>query len=245
LRKPFLWVMAVGCGALLPLAAQSVPATMMKTLEVKKVKIDALSPQEIPALLDARKVPFQTIATANWERYPYVPEVHFRMAYTDSALVLHYRVKEASVRAMATADNGAVWEDACVEFFVMPAADSIYYNMECNCIGTLLVGAGSGIGRRASAPQAVLDKVLRWSSLGREPFAERIGECAWELVLVVPFATFFRHHITQVEGKSMRANFYKCGDKLPTRHYLSWNPIGLPRPNFHCPQFFGVVHFAI
>jgi hypothetical protein len=35
------------------------------------------------------------------------------------------------------------------------------------------------------------------------------------------------------------ANFYKCGDETPEPHFLSWNPIDLPKPNFHVPQFFG------
>ena len=41
----------------------------------------------------------------------------------------------------------------------------------------------------------------------------------------------------------MKANFYKCGDRLKQQHYLSWNPIDLPRPNFHCPEFFGELTF--
>lgn len=39
------------------------------------------------------------------------------------------------------------------------------------------------------------------------------------------------------------ANFYKCGDKLQTPHFLSWNPINLEKPNFHCPEFFGTLNF--
>ena len=39
------------------------------------------------------------------------------------------------------------------------------------------------------------------------------------------------------------ANFYKCGDKLQTPHFLSWNPIDLEKPNFHCPEFFGMLRF--
>ena len=140
-------------------------------------------------------------------------------------------------------DNGPVWEDACVEFFSVPAGDGVYYNMECNCAGTLLIGAGAGRGNRQHAPQEVLDKVQRWASLGREAFDERVGECAWEMALVIPYSAFFLHDITSLDGKTLRANFYKCGDKLQTPHFLSWNPIGLEKPNFHCPEFFGTLHF--
>jgi len=46
-----------------------------------------------------------------------------------------------------------------------------------------------------------------------------------------------------LNGKTMRANFYKCGDKLQTPHFLSWAPIDLPKPKFHCPEFFGELVF--
>jgi hypothetical protein len=42
-------------------------------------------------------------------------------------------------------------------------------------------------------------------------------------------------------GQKIRANFYKCGDKTPEPHFISWNPIDLPKPNFHVPQFFGLL----
>ena len=38
---------------------------------------------------------------------------------------------------------------------------------------------------------------------------------------------------------SIRANFYKCGDKTAHPHYLSWSPIDTPKPDFHRPDFFG------
>ena len=162
----------------------------------------------------------------NWAAFPYTPDVEFRIAHTEDAILLHFKVREASVRAVAGHDNGPVWEDACVEFFSVPADDGVYYNMECNCAGTLLIGAGAGRGNRQHAPQEVLDKVQRWASLGREAFDERVGECAWEVALVIPYSAFFLHDITSLDGKTLRANFYKCGDKLQTPHFLSWNPIG-------------------
>ena len=35
----------------------------------------------------------------------------------------------------------------------------------------------------------------------------------------------------------------KCGDDTAVPHFLSWNPIGAPRPNFHTPEYFGEIHF--
>ncbi|MDE6137165.1 MAG: hypothetical protein K2F97_06800, partial [Muribaculaceae bacterium] len=43
------------------------------------------------------------------------------------------------------------------------------------------------------------------------------------------------------EGKpvEMRGNFYKCASATSQPHYLSWNPIDTPEPDFHRPEFFG------
>lgn len=225
----------------LSLSAITPEKNRMKELSVKKVSAANIPVESVPALLDKEKVAFQPVNTVNWSAFPYRPDVEFRIAYTQDAILLHFKVREESVRAVAGHDNGPVWEDACVEFFSIPADDGVYYNVECNCVGTLLVGAGVGRENRRHAPQEVMDKVQRWSSLGRENFEERVGDCSWEVALVIPYTTFFLHHITSLEGKAIRANFYKCGDKLRTPHFLSWSPIGLEKPDFHCPEFFGVL----
>ncbi len=217
--------------------------TPKQSMNVVKISTTPVEASVVPALLDEAGVTFQPVANANWEAFPYRPEVQFRLAYTGQALLLHFQVKEASVRARYGVDNEAVWTDSCVEFFSIPGGDGVYYNLECNCIGTLLMGAGATRSGREHAPQEVLSKVLRWASLGREPFDERVGETEWQVALVIPYTVFFKHHITSLDGKSIRANFYKCGDELQTPHYLSWNPIQLPKPNFHVPEFFGTLNF--
>lgn len=215
----------------------------MKTLSVKKVICpDGCSAEQIPALFDAAQIPFQQIDCVNWKDYPYTPDVRFRIAHTGDAILIHYRVTEKSVRAVAPADNGRVWEDACAEFFVQPTDEKKYYNFECNCAGTLLIEYGIP-GNREHAPLETVGQVERWASLGRTPFEERLGECTWQLALRIPVSAFFHDKIASLDEKKMRANFYKCGDKLQTPHFLSWNPIDLPSPCFHCPDFFGEIVF--
>lgn len=225
------------------LSATNFYKNRMKELIVKKINAASVSPDKVPNLLDKENIPFQMIDVANWSQFPYIPKVQFRIAHTESAILLQYKVKEASVRALAGEDNGPVWKDACVEFFSIPAGDGIYYNIECNCAGFILIGAGSGRTEREHAPAEILQQVQRWSSLGHKSFAERMGECSWEVALVIPYSAFFKHHLTSLDGKEIRANFYKCGDELDKPHYLSWNPINLEKPNFHCPEFFGTLFF--
>ena len=215
----------------------------MKNLIIKKINASAVEASAVPALLDASGIEFNPIETVNWKEYPYQPSVKFRAAHIAHAVLLHYQVAEASVRAVATADDGRVWEDACVEFFLSPESNDFYYNFECNCAGKLLLHGGAAGTERPGASEEVLKSVKRWASLGTEPFEERVGECTWEVALVIPTSAIFRHSIESLDGKTMRANFYKCGDLLQTPHFLSWSPIDLPQPKFHCPEFFGEIKF--
>ena len=215
----------------------------MKELLIKLIVASAVDASAVPALMDAQNIEWNSIDCVNWKEYPYQPSVKFRAAHIGNAILLHYQVTEASVRAVALADDGRVWEDACVEFFLSPEGNDFYYNFECNCATKLLLHGGPAGGERPTASEEVLKSVKRWSSLGTEPFEERVGECTWEVALVIPASAIFRHEIDSLNGKTMRANFYKCGDKLQTPHYLSWSPIDLPKPKFHCPEFFGEVVF--
>lgn len=210
-------------------------------MNVKKIAEPAGEAQQIPALLDGAQVEWQRIETVNWPAYPYRPEVAFRMAHTDDAFLLHYKVTEASVRARYGEDNGSVWTDSCVEFFSIPGGDDIYYNLECNCIGTVLLAAGATRNNREHARPEVTAQIDRWASLGRQPFEERIGACTWEVALRVPYRVFFKHDIRSLDGARVKANFYKCGDELQTPHFLSWHPIEIENPDFHRPDFFGEI----
>jgi len=97
----------MGC-CVLPLFALTPKNKMMKELDVKKVSMANIPVEAVPALLDEEKVAFQPVNTVNWAAYPYCPDVKFRIAYTDNAILIHYKVKEASVRAVAGKDNGPV-----------------------------------------------------------------------------------------------------------------------------------------
>ena len=125
--------------------------------------------------------------------------------------------------------------------FLREMAFIIIWNV--NCIATILLAAGSERNNREMAPSEITDQVKRWASLGRETFEEKIGECTWEVALLIPYKVFFKHAITGLDGMSIRANFYKCGDELQKPHFLSWNPIKIEKPDFHRPDFFGLLEF--
>ena len=211
----------------------------MKKLLIKKLQASAVEASAVPALMNEADIEWNSIACVNWQEYPYQPEVKFRAAHTGDSILLHYQVTEASVRAVALEDDGRVWEDACVEFFLSPEGNDFYYNFECNCAGKLLLHGGPAGTERPGASEDVLRSVQRWASLGNEPFEERVGECTWEVALVIPACVFEESPLSLEEGAVLCANFYKCGDELSVPHFVSWNAIQVPSPDFHRPEYFG------
>lgn len=202
----------------------------------------------IPAAMDEAGVAFSPIGNVCWaEAFPYKPDVKFRMAHCGDAVLLHYVVTEDCVRATCANDDEAVWNDSCVECFLSPAPPyDTYYNIECNCTGTLLVGYGhpKRFGARERGGLEVTGLIERWASLGREPFGERRAKTTWEVALRIPLAVFFAHKIASLDGLKAKANLYKCGDALPVPHYLAWGSILTEKPDFHRPDFFKEIVFS-
>lgn len=213
---------------------------MIKSIVIPRLAVLPQDATAVPQVLDAMAVPFEPIATVNWpDEFPYCPDVAVRMAWCPEGIVLHYRVDEQCVRAIYGEDDGKVWTDSCVECFIRNAESDTYYNIECNCVGTLLIGLRGDDCGRCHLSLEVMAQVKRWASLGRETFGNRAEQTAWELALVIPASVFSGYPISLEEGGRLRANFYKCGDDLPVPHFVSWNPINVEKPNFHRPECFG------
>ena len=183
----------------------------------------------------------ERIACVNWpEVFPYRPEAGFRIWHSGDCLHLVFHVREDAVRAVCAADREHAWEDSCVEFFFAPRADGLYFNLECTCTGKLYLCVGSGRHGREFLPETAYSGISRRPSLGREPFGLRKEPTEWEVALDIPAATF---GLAGFAGLHARGNFYKCGDLLPAPHYLSWAPVGTPKPDFHRPEYFDTITF--
>lgn len=242
-----------------------------KTLKVKKIALPKTEPLNALAhAMDSAAIEYNNIDVTNWADYPYpTASVQFRIAYTDNAICLQYSVKEPHIKATSKEDAGsAPYKDSCVEFFVIPD-NTHYYNLEQNCIGIGTFAGGAERTNRTKYTQDILDKIQRHSTIPAEMFAQKdiwsaeeirnitdknllnILPCnllqgdliCWQLDIILPVELFTLQEVGNLQGKTVTANFYKCGDDMPVRHYLSWNPVGLERPNFHTPQFFGKLIF--
>ena len=230
----------------------------MNKLSVKRIPALPMTAEGVGEVLDAARIGWQKMEHANWsDRYPYVPEVNFRIAHTGDHILLQYQVTEEAVRFAAVNDGGAVWEDSCCEFFIHDADTLLYNNVECNCMGTLLMAVGRERNNRQMLSSDEMRSIKRWSSLcgvfrgqGRcadkspdDVQNDRQDPYEWTLMLIIPVSLLFDHRLKDISGMSFRTNFYKCGDLLPHPHFLSWNAVNIPQPDFHRPDQFGMLTF--
>lgn len=174
----------------------------------------------------------------NWpEEAPYTPDCNGSIARTATHLAVMFHVRGLDIRATETEDNGRSWEDSCCEFFVADPNDGTYYNFELTCIGSLLCSK-----RKSRQESTLLDKeqvgrVLRHSSLAREKKETSGSIVSWTVAMLIPYDLIGidKDNIPA----SLRGNFYKCGDLTAHPHFLSWNPVRTPKPDFHRPEYFG------
>ena len=209
----------------------------MKTLKVPYVPaLDKLTLSDLAARMETEALR-QSIDIVNWEKFPYKPVVAFDIARGDKDLYLHYFVRGLSLRAMADEDGTFVHPDSCVEFFMRREENMNYTNFEFNCIGTCLAARGEGRHGRIPFTPDEYKKIRRYTTVQREAFAEKTGIHQWELTVVIPFVLmgFTASNLP----KKIRGNFYKCADETAHPHYVTWNPILLPSPDYHCPEHFG------
>ena len=159
-----------------------------------------------------------------------------QVCYDDNALYVRLSAVEADIRAELTGLLDEICEDSCLEFFFSPiAGDCRYINIECNPNGCLFLGFGPNV-----------DELVRLipENPPIAPKTRRLDN-GWETVYSIPysFIRMFFPAFSPAPGYTARANFYKCGDKTPKPHYLTWNPVPMQRCAFHNPDAFGAVHF--
>ena len=217
-------------------------------MKTKKVKVQFYPTLDNAKISDAsiflgNAAEFEQIDTVNWPAlFALKPDCKFKIARSSTAFFIHFVVNEEQIRAIYTSDHDSVWQDSCVEFFCQIPGSKTYFNFEFNCIGTCLAT------ERASRTEAVnplspdkMSQIKRFASLGREPFEEKSGDFDWTLTVEIPF------RIIGIDAdnlpKIIKANLYKCGDETSVPHYVSWSPIGVEKPDFHRPEFFGEMQF--
>ena len=205
---------------------------------IKSTYIESLEAQSNESLLQTlESLEKHTISNVNWPEYPYAPSVNFHIAHSDKAIAIMFQVTEDHIKAVSMENNGPVWEDSCVEFFAKMADNQRYVNIEMNCAGTILVGKRLSKADAKHLTEAEIATIRRITSLPHQQIDSRGENQSWWAIEVIPYEIFG----FDKKPESLRANLYKCGDKCDQPHFLSWSPIDLPNPDFHCPAFFGTI----
>ncbi|MDR2473527.1 MAG: hypothetical protein LBD53_08230 [Tannerella sp.] len=211
----------------------------MKSLKVPFVpSLDGLDIKDVAASMETTALR-ESIDVINWKEFPYKPIVVFDIARGAKEMYIHYFVRGLSLKAVADKDGQFVHIDSCVEFFMRKKDEQSYINFEFNCIGTCLAARGDSRHDRTPFEADEYLKLRRYSTVQKLPFAELKGLYEWELTVAIPF------ELMGLDGANLpdmiRGNFYKCADETANPHYVTWSPIGLPKPDYHCPDFFGEI----
>lgn len=114
-------------------------------------------------------------------------------------------------------------------------------NFEFNCIGTCDAARRLSREEKTSLTDEEYKSIIRYSSLENKTFNEKKGIYDWELLVAIPLSVMGLD--PQNLPEKILANFYNCADDTEYPHFVSWNPIDLPNPDFHCPKFFGELYF--
>ena len=177
------------------------------------------------------------------------PVVNAKMMYDDDALWVIFKVEDHYVRSVATEINGRVWEDSCVEFFFSPDLKKplAYFNLEMNAGGVPLFHYKDPANSSAGLPPTEdIQKIIRRGSLPKTTDPEIKTPITWTMEYRLPLEIIKKLSDAAQPSPGVRwhANFYKCGDKTSSPHWITWAKVNHPVPNFHLPQFFGVIEFA-
>ena len=218
----------------------SIADNLKPTMKIKQILEGFTNPplELVTETLDLEIEPLQ-LETMNWDEFLYKPDVSVQIAYNENEFFLQYKVNEQSVKAEIVESNGRVCTDSCVEFFLSPEGNNEYYNLEMNCIGSIMLGFREKGKPAIYATEEQIATIRRISTLGDSPFPEIKGSTEWQITIAIPWEIFFKHALKPAQGKKMRGNFYKCGDGLSVPHFVSWTKIKTEKPSFHNPEFFG------
>lgn len=219
---------------------------MKKEYNIKKM---ILNNYDFKAPLDNNVwdiVQAQRIDYYPWDSNGYKPEAEVKLFYTESHLHIRLKAWEKIIRATFMNTNDEVYKDSCVEFFFKPNPDKDdrYFNFEMNPFGTLLLGLGKDRSTRVRITDLDTSIFNIFTTVTPENVKD-YSEDSWIVEYSIPFSFIEKYFgvLNFSHGNRISGNFYKCGDDTEYPHYGAWNPIQVPAPDFHRPEFFGDLSF--
>lgn len=181
---------------------------------------------------------FHRLTNYHWESDPpYRPNTYFKMGVVCSDLVATLKCYEENPKAVFVNRDDPIYKDSCLEFFVAPLEEKEeYINVEMNSNGAFLCEFGTG----------KYDRVFVSSLIDSSPIVdafkgEDMNGAFWGVTVKLTNAFLRELYKTEnIDFKTVKANFYKCGDDCDVPHYLAFSPVTTLPPGFHNPECFAV-----
>ncbi len=197
-------------------------------MRYKVVRTDVINPDIHSKEWEKANVGYVNVD--RWQEYNKTPKTSFRLLLGAEGISLLMKSEETNLRAECREENGAVYCDSCMEFFLKPNVhDERYLNFEINPKGILHLGLG--VGRQ--------DRTLLCTERNLFSIAAETDNESWRLKLYIPKS--FLNEIFGEISPVCKANFYKCGDMTDHVHYGAWSECETEAPDFHVPDFFGII----
>jgi len=161
-----------------------------------------------------------------------------RTAWTDKFLYVHLWAKDSWVTAQETKPKGRVYQDDCLEVFLMPEPGR-YFGWEVNALGTLLEYRAEGWGE-GPVEDRHIDS--RWKTSAQ--WKAKKHDAGWVLEMKIPFAKDLGR--TPRRGDSWTATFNRLDLDRQGRQTLStFSELAADSPVwFHQPPAFGTILFG-
>ena len=178
----------------------------------------------------------------------FIPSTFAKLLYDEENIYGIFLVKDKFVHCLVQETNGHVSGDPCVEFFFSPDESNplYYFNLEINCGGVPLMQYVT-VPRKEHQflDENDIGKVEIAHSLPKKVFPEIENDTIWTIEFKLPMKILKQHgEISHPRpGVKWNANFYKTASTTSNPHYLTWSLVNNPKPDFHLPQFFGILEF--
>lgn len=192
---------------------------------------------------DFEKAPIASISNFHWKKDGYSrPESYAQLvAVENKGIYAKLWSFEENLRCVCTKRDDPVYQDSCLELFLMPVeGDKRYINFEVNPQGIYLSQIGENRNeRRFISKLTDAEPVITPFS-----FSEN-GRNAWgyEIFLSDEFISSAYGIEHRTAETTIRGNFYKCADSSVSPHYGAFFPVTTAALGFHNPDCFGNIIF--
>lgn len=168
-----------------------------------------------------------------------------RLLWDERCLYVGYECADTDAFAIHTRRDDPTYKDDCVEIFIAPRPDKspMYYGFEMNCRGVLY-------DYFFAFPEFLLNGLDTVGTRLKTGIAGTLNDNTdtdqgWTLELAIPMNNFadLTGKRCPAPGDTWHINLNRWDGRGDQRALSQWSPSGLPDPNPHRPEGFGVLVF--